>query len=87
MKQLDSVQIYFMYVKFLNFIENEELKELRLISLICKNKPNQFIFIAVASQNERQQHIRVECSIFQGKNCCSEPMKLHYSHVTQWRGN
>ena len=24
---------------------------------------------------------------FLGKKCCSEPMKLHYSHVTQWRGN
>ena len=45
MRQLNSVQIYFMYVKFetflrLYFIENEELKasKLELIFLICKNK-------------------------------------------------
>ena len=22
-----------------------------------------------------------------GQKCCSEPIKLHYSHVPQWRGN
>ena len=21
------------------------------------------------------------------EKCCSEPMRLHYSHVAQWRGN
>ena len=40
---------------------------------------------AVPSQKERHQSKRVECSIFFSKKCCSKPMKLHYSHVTQWR--
>ena len=44
------------------------------------------VVIAVASQNSRQEGIRVESSIFRAK-CCSEPMKLHCCHVTQWRGN
>ena len=44
------------------------------------------IFITVSSQNEWQQGIRIECSIFKGKKCFPEQMKLHISHVTQCEG-
>ena len=42
--------------------------------------------IAVASRNERQQGIPIECSIFLGTKCCSEPVKLHYSHCDTMAG-
>ena len=29
----------------------------------------------------------LKAQFFRAEKCCSEPMKLHYSHVTQWRGN